>query len=220
MGRFCGKAATRPWSLGILLLQVVLEVVVSPRPTEHSTSQKNQAGHRVAPYCAILRDYLSDTPLLRATGFVTSQHGQSGVIPPPHFLSVSPWRAHDVEVRYPPPSHKRDISAMFARCHMKARQNGCDIPLCDTTSKSYCAIWGVSRIGPLRQVIHRSEHKAAWLNLNLKLPSSPWNLREEDQYIIDTVCSEKVTYRCLIFGISCKENVTDTNTDLQKIRTT
>ena len=30
----------------------------------------------VAPYCAIPRDYLSDTPLLRAIGFLVSQHGQ------------------------------------------------------------------------------------------------------------------------------------------------
>ena len=39
----------------------------------------------VAPYCAIPRDYLSDTPLLRAMGFLASQHGQLGAIPPPPF---------------------------------------------------------------------------------------------------------------------------------------
>ena len=39
----------------------------------------------VAPYCAIPRDYLSDTPLLRAMGFLMSQHGQLGAIPPPPF---------------------------------------------------------------------------------------------------------------------------------------
>ena len=44
----------------------------------------------VAPYCAIPRDYLSDTPLLRAMGFLVSQHGQLGAIPPPPFLGVSP----------------------------------------------------------------------------------------------------------------------------------
>ena len=44
----------------------------------------------VAPYCAIPRDYLSDTPLLRAMGFLVSQHGQLGATPPPPFLSVSP----------------------------------------------------------------------------------------------------------------------------------
>ena len=30
----------------------------------------------VAPYCALPRDYLSDTPLLRAMGFLVSRHGQ------------------------------------------------------------------------------------------------------------------------------------------------
>ena len=44
----------------------------------------------VAPYCAIPRDYLSDTPLLRAMGFLVSQHGQMGAIPPPPLLSISP----------------------------------------------------------------------------------------------------------------------------------
>ena len=44
----------------------------------------------VAPYCAIPRDYLSDTPLLRAMGLLVSQHGQLGAIPPPPFLSLSP----------------------------------------------------------------------------------------------------------------------------------
>ena len=29
------------------------------------------------------------------------------------------------------------------------KANGCDSPLCDTISKRYCAIWGVSRTGPL-----------------------------------------------------------------------
>ena len=45
----------------------------------------------VAPYRAIPRDYLSDTPLLRAMGFLVSRHSQLGVIPPPPFLSVSPF---------------------------------------------------------------------------------------------------------------------------------
>ena len=39
----------------------------------------------VAPYCAIPRDHLSDTPLLRAMGFLVSRHGQLGAIPLPLF---------------------------------------------------------------------------------------------------------------------------------------
>ena len=35
----------------------------------------------VAPQCATLRDYLGDIPLLRAMGFLVSQHGQLGAIP-------------------------------------------------------------------------------------------------------------------------------------------
>ena len=44
----------------------------------------------MASYCAIPRDYLSDTPLLRAMGFWVSQHDRLGAIPPPPFLSISP----------------------------------------------------------------------------------------------------------------------------------
>ena len=43
---------------------------------------------------------------------------------------------------FPPPPHKRGISAILARYHMKIRQNGCDTPICDTISKGYCPIWG------------------------------------------------------------------------------
>ena len=56
----------------------------------------------VAPYCATPRDYLSDTPLLRSMGFLVSQNGHLGAIPPS--LSVSSLvRACEVEVQYPPP---------------------------------------------------------------------------------------------------------------------
>ena len=104
----------------------------------------------MAPYCAIPRDYLSDTPLLRGMGFLVSQHGQLGAIPPRDTARLSqryppiarygvfgvstwpigcdtpspfserfpPWRACEVEVRYPPP-HKRGISAILARYPMK-----------------------------------------------------------------------------------------------------
>ena len=56
----------------------------------------------VAPDCAIPRDYLSDAPYC-ALGFLLSQHGQLGATPPAPFLSVSPWRACEVEVRYASP---------------------------------------------------------------------------------------------------------------------
>ena len=95
----------------------------------------------VAPYCAIPRDYLSDTPLLRAMGFLVSKHGQLGAIPPPPFLSVSPLESMRSGGAIPPPL-KRGISAIPARYPMKTRGNRCDTSLCDTISKRHCAIWG------------------------------------------------------------------------------
>ena len=68
-------------------------------------------------------------------GFLVSQHGQLCAIPRPPFLSLSPWRAFEVEVT-------------LARYHMKTRQNRCDTPLCDTISTGCCALVGVSRTGP------------------------------------------------------------------------
>ena len=58
----------------------------------------------MAPYCAIPRDYLSDTPLLRAMGFLVSQHGQLGAIPPPPFLRISPLESmQSGGAKIPPP---------------------------------------------------------------------------------------------------------------------
>ena len=65
-------------------------------------------------YQKIPRDYLSDTPLLRAMGFLVSQHGQLGAIPLPPFLSVSPLESiREVEVRYPPAS--KGVSQRYLR---------------------------------------------------------------------------------------------------------
>ena len=76
----------------------------------------------MAPYCAIPRDYLSDTPLLRAIGFLVSQHGQLGAIPPPPFLSVSSLES--MRSGGAIPSLERGISAILARYPMKTRQMG------------------------------------------------------------------------------------------------
>ena len=94
----------------------------------------------VAPYCAIPRDYLSDTPLLRAMGFLVSQHGRLGAIPPPPFLSVSPLESSRSGGTIPPPQkgYLTDTGAI----PYENKANGCDTPLCDTISKGYCAIWG------------------------------------------------------------------------------
>ena len=70
-----------------------------------------------APYCAIPRDYLSYTPLLRAVGSLVSQHGQLGAIPPPPFLSASPLESMRSGGAIPP--LKRGIPAILARHPMK-----------------------------------------------------------------------------------------------------
>ena len=94
----------------------------------------------VAPYCAIPRDYLSDTPLLRAMGFLVSQHGQLGAIPPPPFLSTSPLESMQSGGAIPPPQ-KGYLSDTCAIPY-ENKANGCDTPLCDTISKGYCAKGG------------------------------------------------------------------------------
>ena len=94
----------------------------------------------VAPYCAIPRDYLSDTPLLRAMGLLVSQHGKLGAIPPPPFLSVSPLESMQSGGAIPPPQkgYLSDTGAIL----YENKAHGCGTPLCDTISKGYCAIWG------------------------------------------------------------------------------
>ena len=93
-----------------------------------------------APSRAIPRDSLSDTPLLRAMGFLVSQHGQLGAIPPPPFLSVSQLESIRSGGAIPPPQ-KGYLSDTCAIPY-ENKANGCDTPLCDTISKRYCAIWG------------------------------------------------------------------------------
>ena len=78
----------------------------------------------MAPYCAIPRDYLSDTPLLCAMGFLVSQHSQLAAIPPLPFLSVSPLGEHakwgcDTP---PPKGYLSDTRAI----PYENKANGCD----------------------------------------------------------------------------------------------
>ena len=94
----------------------------------------------MAPHCAIPRDYLSGTPLLRAMGFLVSQHGQKGAIPPPPFLTVSPFEGMRNGGAIPPPQ-KGYLSDTCAISY-ENKANGCDTPLSDTISKGDCAIRG------------------------------------------------------------------------------
>ena len=64
---------------------------VTKKSRKQTSVRMKRFKHLVAPYCATPRDYLSDSPpSLRGMGFLASQQGKSGAIPPPPFLSVSP----------------------------------------------------------------------------------------------------------------------------------
>ena len=68
---------------------------------------------------------------------------------PPLSERFPPWRACEVEVRYPPPI-KRGISAIPARYPMKTRQMGAIPPSAIPSRKGIARYGGVSRTGPLR----------------------------------------------------------------------
>ena len=80
-----------------------------------------------------------------------------GAIPPPPFVSVSPLREH-AKWRCDTPLQKGYLSDTCAIPY-ENKANGCDTPLCDTISKGYYAIWGVSRTGPLSLPSYRSRTK-------------------------------------------------------------
>ena len=99
----------------------------------------------VAPYCAIPRDYLSDTALLRAMGFFVSQHGHA--IPPSPFSRRFPLGEH-AKWRCDTPPLQSGISAIRARYPMKARQMGAMPPSAILSRKGISRYGGVSRSGP------------------------------------------------------------------------
>ena len=68
--------------------------------------------------------------------------------PLPLFSAFPPWRACEVEVRYPP--LKRGISAILARYPMKTREMGAIPPSAILSRKGIARYGGVSRTGPLR----------------------------------------------------------------------
>ena len=96
--------------------------------------------HLVAPYCAIPRDYLSDTPLLRAMGVFGVSTWRIGCDTPSPFSECSP-RGEHAKWRCDTPAQKGYLSDTGAIPY-ENKANGCDTSLCDTISKGYCAIWG------------------------------------------------------------------------------
>ena len=103
----------------------------------------------VAPYRAIPRDYLSDTPLLRAMGFLVSQHGQLGAIPSSHFLSVSPLESMRSGGAIPTPQegYLSDTCAIAYEKGKRVRYP----PLRYYLERVLRDMGGVSRTGPLRE---------------------------------------------------------------------
>ena len=99
--------------------------LVRPFPAPELRVEKLQDGWAFL-ICSLSGPVLRDTarlsqrypPSLRAMGFLVSQHGQLGAIPPPPFLSVSPLES----------------------MRSGNKESVCDTPLCDTISKGYCAI--------------------------------------------------------------------------------
>ena len=85
-------------------------------------------------------------------GFLVSQHGQLGAIPPPPFLSVSTLESMRSGGAIPPPPHKRGISAILARYPMKTRKTRAIPPSAIRSRKGIARYGGVSRTGPLKRV--------------------------------------------------------------------
>ena len=86
-------------------------------------------------------------PPISRYGFLVSEHGQVGAIPPPPFLSVSPLESMRSGDAIPP--HKRGISAILARYPMKERHKGAIPPSAILSRKGIARYGGVSRTGPL-----------------------------------------------------------------------
>ena len=105
-------------------------------------------GGRVS--CDTVRLSQQHTPSLRALGFSNWCLNMANWMRYPLPLLCfrlgehAKWRCDTP----PPPPNKRGISAILAGYPMKTREN-VRYPLCDAISKGYCAIWGVSRTGPL-----------------------------------------------------------------------
>ena len=102
----------------------------------------------VAPYCAIPRDYLSDTPLLRAMGFLVSQHGQLGAIPPSPFSERFPLGEHAKWRCDTPPS--KGVSQRYLRDTLWKQGKWVRYPPLRYYLERVLRDRGVSRTGPLR----------------------------------------------------------------------
>ena len=121
------------------------------------TARYRETISAIPPYCALW-------------GFWCLKMANWVRYPLPLLWAFPPCRACEVEVRYPP---SKGVSQRYLREKPhENKANGCDTPLCDTISKGYCAIWGVSRIG-LPSQRHDVVHK---LLQPTKLHNSPHSI--------------------------------------------
>ena len=107
------------------------------------------------PICSLSGPVLRDAARLSQRYPPIARYGVSGVSTwpsgcdtPSPFSERSPRGEHAKWRCDTPPLKKGHLSDTYAIPY-KNKANGCDTPLCDTISKRYCAIWGVSRTGPL-----------------------------------------------------------------------
>ena len=143
-----------------LILSTVLlifnHIMPIPNPFLSSISIFGCTGrweHLVAPHRAIPRDYLSDTPLLRAMGVFGVSTWPIGCDTPAPFFSISPWESMRSGGAIPPPPLKRGVSAILARYPMKTRQMGAIRPSAMLSRKGIARYGGVSCIRPLSENI-------------------------------------------------------------------
>ena len=135
-----GRARTQDWSFSSETHNFKEIIIFSSFGLFNNPIDINKLAGLVAPYYAIPRNYLSDTPLLRAMGFLVSQHGQLGAIPPPPFLSFSPLNSMQSGGAIPLP--KKGYLSDTCAIPYENKANGCDTPLCNTIRQRFCAIWG------------------------------------------------------------------------------
>ena len=102
----------------------------------------------VSEYCAIPRDYLSETPPIARYGVFGVSTRPIGCDTPSSFSERFPlWRTCKVEVRPPPPPQKGYLSDTCAIPY-ENKANGCDTPPSAILSRKGIARYGgVSRTG-------------------------------------------------------------------------
>ena len=108
----------------------------------------------VAPYCAILRDYLSDTPYCALWCFWCLNMTNWLRYPPP-LSELFPLESMRSGGAIPPPPDKRGISAILAQYHMKNKARRGAIPLSAILSRK-----GIAGHGGISQPL--SEHGFAY----------------------------------------------------------